>query len=128
MAKNRKNQARPVRLGPALKAFLLCALIGGAGVGYVWLKNQIYALGEQKVRAEKDLESLKRQNNQRMQMLAERQTHSEIEARVRQMNLGLVPPQPDQMVRLVEMRNETMRGEHLLEPVEQRWAGMIRRP
>ena len=41
MAKNRKNQSAAIRFGPAIKAFLLCALVGGAGVGYVWQKGRI---------------------------------------------------------------------------------------
>jgi hypothetical protein len=45
MAKNRKYQSAAVRFGPALKAFLLCAVIGGSGVGYVWQKSQIDAKG-----------------------------------------------------------------------------------
>ena len=47
MAKNRKYQSAAIRFGPALKAFLLCLLIGGSGIGYVWQKNQIYELGQQ---------------------------------------------------------------------------------
>lgn len=29
-------------ISAAIKAFLLCILIGGSGVGYVWQRNQIY--------------------------------------------------------------------------------------
>ena len=47
MAKNRKHQSAAVRFGPALKAFLLCALIGGSGVGYVWQKSRIEELSKQ---------------------------------------------------------------------------------
>ena len=47
MARNRKYQSAAIRFGPALKAFLLCLLIGGSAVGYVWQKNQIYQLGQQ---------------------------------------------------------------------------------
>ena len=45
MARNRKYQSAANRFGPALKAFLLCLLIGGPGVGYVWQKDQISQLG-----------------------------------------------------------------------------------
>ena len=47
MARNRKYQSAAIRFGPALKALLLCLLIGRAGVGYVWQKSQIYELGRQ---------------------------------------------------------------------------------
>ncbi len=37
--------------GPALKAFMLiCLLIGGCCVGYVWQKKQIYELLGQQIR------------------------------------------------------------------------------
>ena len=36
MAKNRKNQAAEIRFGPVLKVVLLCLLIGGSAIGYVW--------------------------------------------------------------------------------------------
>jgi len=45
MARNRKSQSAAIRFGPALKAFLLCLLIGGSGIGYVWQKDQIGRLG-----------------------------------------------------------------------------------
>jgi hypothetical protein len=41
MARNRKNQSAAMRFGPVLKALLLCLLIGGSGIGYVWQKDQI---------------------------------------------------------------------------------------
>ena len=47
MARNRKYQSAASRFGPALKAFLLCLLIGGSGIGYVWQKDQISQLGQQ---------------------------------------------------------------------------------
>ena len=46
MARNRKYQTAANRFGPALKAFLLCLLIGGSGVGRVWQKDQISRLGQ----------------------------------------------------------------------------------
>ena len=57
MARNRKYQTTATRFAPALRAFLLCALIGGSGVGYVWQKSRIDGLSrqikerEQKLRA-----------------------------------------------------------------------------
>ena len=47
MARNRKYRSAAIRFGPALKALLLCLLIGGSGVGYVWQKSQIDRLGRQ---------------------------------------------------------------------------------
>jgi len=70
VAKNRKSQSAAIRFGPALKAFLLCLLIGGSGVGYVWQKNQILELGRQFKKQETTLTDLKNQNEKMRRQLA----------------------------------------------------------
>src|SRR5256885_3006582 len=74
MARNRKNQSATVRFGPALKALLICLLIGGSGVGYVWQQNQLFDLGRQKAECEKRLNTLRAQNGQLARHLAELQS------------------------------------------------------
>ncbi len=96
MARNRKYQSAAIRFGPALKAFLLCLLIGGSGVGYVWQKNQIYELGQQIRKRELDLAALRNQNETLKKQLAKMYTVSFLEARNKELNLGLGPPQPQQ--------------------------------
>ena len=102
MARNRKNQPAAVRFGPALKASLLCLFIGGSGVGYVWQQNQLLELGRQKAEKEKRLNTLRVQNSQYARRLAELRSPKSIEARVRELNLGLTMAQPTQIVRLVD--------------------------
>jgi len=96
MARNRKYQSAAIRFGPALKAFLLCLLIGGSGVGYVWQKNQIYELGQQIRRRELDLASLENQNEKLKKQLAWMYSPRYLEPRIKELNLGLGPPQPQQ--------------------------------
>jgi cell division protein FtsL len=96
MARNRKYQSAAIRFGPALKAFLLCLLIGGSGVGYVWQKNQIYELGQQIRKREQELMALENQNETLRKQLANLCSVSSLLARVNELNLGLVPPQPQQ--------------------------------
>ena len=103
MARNRKNQSAAVRFGPALKALLLCLFIGGSGVGYVWQQNQLLELGRQKVEKEKRLNTLRVQNGQLARHLAELRSPKAIEARVRELNLGLTMAQPTQVVRLPDV-------------------------
>jgi len=103
MAANRKNQSAAVRFGPALKAVLLCLFIGGSGVGYVWQKNQIFALGEQMKKSEQRLEELRRLNKQRADSLAWLRSHQFLDGRVRELNLGLAQPRPEQIWRLPEV-------------------------
>lgn len=102
MARNRKNQSAAVRFGPALKALLLCLFIGGSGVGYVWQQNQLLELGRQKVEKEKRLNTLRVQNGQLARHLAELRSPKALEARVRELNLGLTMAQPTQVVRLLD--------------------------
>lgn len=102
MAKNRKNQSAAIRFGPAVKAFLLCLAIGGSGIGYVWQKNQIYELGQQIRKGETRLNDLQDQNEKLKRQLALMQSVPFLEARVKELNLGLVQPQPSQVWRLPE--------------------------
>ena len=70
MARNRKYQSAANRFGPALKAFLLCLLIGGSGVGDVWQKDQISQLGQQIKKRELRLADLENQSEKLRKQLA----------------------------------------------------------
>ena len=96
MARNRKNQSAAIRFGPAIKAVLLCVLIGGSGVGYVWQRTQIAELGDQIRRREHELRALQDQNEKLKKQLAMMHRPAWLEARIKELNLGLVPPQPQQ--------------------------------
>lgn len=102
MARNRRNQSVAVRFGPALKAFALCALIGGSGVGYVWQKSQINELGRQIKQRELRLTELDNQNQKLRDHLAELRSPARLNERVQRLNLGLAMPQPNQVWRLPE--------------------------
>jgi cell division protein FtsB len=102
MAKNRKHQSAAIRFGPALKALLLCLLIGGSGVGYVWQKNQIYDLGQQIRKRELRLKDLQDQNDKLRRQLAMMRSPQYLQERVKEMNLGLAPSQPSQVWYLKE--------------------------
>ena len=81
MARNRKSQSAAIRFGPAVKAVLLCLLIGGSGVGYVWQKNQ---------------------NEKMRRQLATLRSPGVVEQRIKELNLGLVLPRESQILRLPE--------------------------
>lgn len=102
MAKNRKNQPTAVRFVPAAKAIILCMLLGGSGVGYVLQKNKIYELGRQITKRETILERLKWENKVRANQLANLQMPAHLLERVKELNLGLVMPQPGQTIWLLE--------------------------
>lgn len=102
MARNRRNQSAAIRFGPALKAVLLCALIGGSGVGYVWQKNQISELGQQISKRERNLIQLQEQNKKLRDQLAMLRSPAKLDQRVRELNLGLSEPQASQIWRVAE--------------------------
>lgn len=102
MAKNRKYQSAAVRFAPALKAFLLCALIGGSGVGYVWQKSQIDELGKRIKKREQELAELQSQNLKARNQLAQLRSPIQLKKRIEELKLGLVEPQQSQIWRLPE--------------------------
>jgi cell division protein FtsL len=102
MAKNRKHQSAAIRFGPALKALLLCLVIAGLAVGYVWQKGQIYQLGRQITSSETRLAQLRDENQRLGDQLAVLRSPMMVDQRVHELNLGLVPAVPTQIYRLVE--------------------------
>ena len=102
MARNRKNQTSAIRFAPAIWALLLCLVVIGAGVGYVWLKTQIYQLGQQQWKLERRLADLRAQNKKLDDCLQGLRSMPRLEARVRELRLGLGPPQPSKIWWLVE--------------------------
>src|SRR6266404_2316978 len=102
MARNRKYRSAVVRFGPALKACVLCLLIGGSGVGYVWQKEQIVRLGKQTKIREKCLQELEGKNTKLRRQLAGLYSPKSLEDRIKKLNLGLVLPQASQIIYLTE--------------------------
>jgi TolA-binding protein len=102
MAKNRKNQSAAIRFGPALKALFLCLLIAGSAVGFVWQKNQIYQLGQQIRQREIRLKRLQNDDQKLGDQLSILRSPTMLDRRARELNLGLAPAQPMQVMRLAE--------------------------
>ncbi len=102
MAKNRRNQSGAVRFVPAFKAVLLCSLIGGSCVGYVVQKNRIFELGQQIGARQQKLEKLKKENRVLADRLAAMQLPQRLAERVKELKLGLVTPQPAQVIWIVD--------------------------
>ena len=102
MAKNRKNQAASIHFGPVVKVVLICFVLGGSAVGYVWEKNEINRLGRQRVEREKKLDQLRNDNDRLVNQVAVLHSPVMIDERARELNLGLTPAQPTQVVWLNE--------------------------
>ena len=125
MARNRKNQSAAIRFGPALKALVLCLLSVGAGVGYVWQKDQIDRLGQQIHKREIRLNELIEENENRKKQLANMRSPAFLEMRIKDLNLGLVPPQPTQIWVLAEPGRELRKPSRDLQYAAQDTLGPI---
>jgi len=110
MARNRVNQSAAIRFGAAIKAMLLCLLIGGGGISYVWQKKQVFDLGLRQAGLEQRLNQLQKDNEQRRKTLDELHLPVNLERSARQLNLGLVPASALQVRRLPEPQPEPASG------------------
>jgi hypothetical protein len=88
---------------PAIKAALICLLLGGSAIGYVYQKNQIFDLGRQIQKSEYRLRVLRENNAKLQKALLTMQSATQLEKRVRELNLGLVQPAQSQILTIVEV-------------------------
>ncbi len=91
-------QSAEVRFGPALKALMMCLLIGGAAVGYVFQKEQVRELGQEEHVLRVRLERLRLHNGKLATELARMESPAAIERAVRRHHLDLGLPHPAQVV------------------------------
>jgi cell division protein FtsB len=102
MGRNRKNGSA-VRFVPAMKAALICALLGVSAIGYVYQKNQIFELGKQIQAREKKLAELRDSNAKYQKALLTLRSAQRLEQRMRELNLGLVQPAQSQILTITEV-------------------------
>ena len=107
MGRNRKNGSA-TRFVPAVKAALLCLLLGGSAIGYVYQKNQLAEIGKQIAKRQKDHENLRNHNAQLERTLAMSTTSPAIDERVKKLGLGLAIPVQSQILTIVEVPASTV--------------------
>ncbi len=103
MASKRNNSAA-IGFGLLIKVVLSISLIGGGALGYVWQKNQIDGLAAQKRERESNIKKLKHDNEFLVRQIRDLQEPVKLMRRVSEMQLGLMPRQESQVVRLEEPR------------------------
>ena len=90
-------------VGLWIRAALLCLVLGGTAMGYVWQKSQIHQLGTEVRKKEVRLELLRGDNERWQQLRAEMRSTQKLYDRVRTLGLGLAMPQPEQVLRLPDL-------------------------
>ncbi len=94
-----------------MKVVFLCSLICGAAIGYVWQKGQLVRLGRQISDRENRLRQLKSDNTRLADEIDYLHSPVMLDRRSRELNLGLAPAQPLQVVRLVDLPPAAVAGE-----------------
>ena len=102
MARSRRQESSALRFVPVARVFVICTLLGGAGVGYVWQKEQIGRLSQQIHEQEDRLAEQLAENDNRRKQLVSMRSVGFLEKKIKELNLGLTVPQPTQVWRLVE--------------------------
>ena len=99
-----RKRATPLKPQTIVKVIALCVFVCLSGIGYVWAKTEVYGLNKEIKALEVRLEKLRNENAALERAHAALCTPAALDARVRDMELGLTTPQPDQLVRMVEPR------------------------
>jgi len=102
MGRNRKNGSA-TWLVPGAKAALICLLLGGSAIGYVYQKNQLVELGRQIQKSEQQLKALAENNARLHRSLLTLQSTVYLENRVKELKLGLAQPAQSQILTIIEM-------------------------
>src|SRR4051812_42238986 len=102
MGRNRKNGSA-TRFVPAVKAALLCLLIGGSAIGFVYQKNQLAEIGKQIGKRDQQFRQLRDYNAHLERQLATMKLPNVLGERVKQLHLDLMPPTQSQILTIVEV-------------------------
>jgi cell division protein FtsB len=100
MASERKARAGSVGVGSLILALALCLFFCGAGIGYVWHCNRNEQLGRDIRARAQQLQQLRAENLVLDGVVDRLRTPEAIEAGAKRWNLGLVMPQPQQILRI----------------------------
>jgi len=115
MARHRKAHSTSLRAGPVVLALVICAFACGAGMGYVWHRNRNEQLSRDIRASTARLEALRGTNLILDRQLEELRSPRALEAAIRRLNLDLVMPQPEQILRIPEVRpGAALAAPHLL--------------
>lgn len=101
MGRNRKNGSA-TWLVPGAKAALICLLLGGSAIGYVYQKNQLNDLGRQILKSEAELKGYQQSNAHLHRSLLTLHSPTHLVKQVQERKLPLAQPAQSQILTIVE--------------------------
>ncbi|HAV65277.1 MAG TPA: hypothetical protein DCY13_23255 [Verrucomicrobiales bacterium] len=97
-----KKQHQAVRAGTIAKVVALSLFLGGAGVGYVFQKSQIYSLSQQRNARDRTIADLEQEQRDLIASLEKITSTPVLEKRINDLKLGLAKPGLRQVRTLAE--------------------------
>jgi hypothetical protein len=91
MGRNWSRGDYGLRLAPVLQWVVALGVVAAVGLNYVWLKNQILRVSTEIVGLEKELDACRRRNVRLEAGIGTLLAPSELDRKVREWRLGLVP-------------------------------------
>ena len=100
MNRSRSNNTYSIKVASIFKVVVCTAIVAGAGLSYVYLKNQLQQYGGIQHRLEHDLTELRTANEAVRVQITQLSSRAVLEKKLAKNSLGLVPIATDQIVRL----------------------------
>ena len=101
MGRNRKNGSA-TWLVPGAKAALICLLLGGSAIGYVYQKNQLNELGRQILKSDQEWRDYTESNARLHRSLLTLHSPTYLVNQVQERKLPLAQPAQSQILTIVE--------------------------
>jgi cell division protein FtsB len=100
MNRSRRNITYSIKVASIFKVVVCTAIVAGAGLSYVYLKNQLQQYGTIQRGLERDLSELRTANEAVRVQITQLSSRAILEKKLAKNSLGLVPIASDQIVRL----------------------------
>jgi hypothetical protein len=100
MTTNRRKQVNPVHLSSLIRWLLVAAFIGASGLGFVFIKNQQFALADQIRQTERRIANVRSQNETLLARVTELSSRRVLQQRIADGFISVKPIQDNVIARL----------------------------
>lgn len=97
---NRRKQSNPIKIAPLAKWLGVAVILGIAGLGFVYIKHQQFALGEQTRQHERSLREVRAYNQVLETKIATLTSRTELQRKLLEGLVQMMPIQDTRIARL----------------------------